>query len=147
MRRDSEMNYVSKADPNPAPRLAERVLNLKEYKKVFYRYETHLHTKEASACARTLAKDYIKAYKDAGYAGIIVTDHFFNGNTAVPRNLPWKERVKLFCNGYENAAEEGYKENFHVFLDGRQDFAELSFLYMGLIRNGSLSMMIYFRGQ
>ena len=59
------MNYVSKADPNPAPRLAERVLNLKEYKKVFYRYETHLHTKEASACARTLAKDYIKAYKDA----------------------------------------------------------------------------------
>ena len=132
MRRDSEMNYVSKADPNPAPRLAERVLNLKEYKKVFYRYETHLHTKEASACAITLAKDYIKAYKDAGYAGIIVTDHFFNGNTAVPRNLPWKERVKLFCNGYENAAEEGYKENFHVFFGWEAGFCGTEFLIYGL---------------
>ncbi len=74
-----------------------------------YFYETHLHTCEASACAGTPGKDYIKAYKEAGYAGFFVTDHFFNGNSAVPKDLPWEERIDLYCRGYENAKEEADK--------------------------------------
>ncbi len=97
-----------------------------------YRYETHLHTREASACARVYAREYIKAYKDSGYSGIIVTDHFFNGNTAIPAGLPWKERVNLFCEGYERAAEEGYKENFHVFFGWESCFLGTEFLIYGL---------------
>ena len=56
-----------------------------------YKYETHLHTKEASACASSTGAEMARAYQAAGYAGIIVTDHFFNGNTAVPANLPWEK--------------------------------------------------------
>ncbi len=97
-----------------------------------YIYETHLHTKEASACAGTYAKDYIKAYKDKGYSGIIVTDHFFNGNTCIPKELTWKERVELFCRGYENAAEEGYKQNFSVFFGWEAGFYGTEFLIYGL---------------
>lgn len=52
-----------------------------------YIYETHLHTIEGSACGHVYGKDYITIMKDRGYSGIIVTDHFFNGNSAVPREL------------------------------------------------------------
>lgn len=30
-----------------------------------------------------MAIDYIQPYLDAGYTGIIVTDHFLNGNTII----------------------------------------------------------------
>ena len=46
-----------------------------------YLYETHMHTSEASACAGSTGAQMARAYKEAGYTGIIVTDHFFYGNT------------------------------------------------------------------
>lgn len=42
-----------------------------------YLYEVHLHTNAASACARSAGSEYISYYKNLGYDGIIVTDHFF----------------------------------------------------------------------
>ena len=54
-------------------------------------------------------------YKEEGYTGIIVTDHFFNGNTTVPRDLPWEERVELFCKGYENAKAKGDEIGLDVY--------------------------------
>lgn len=72
-----------------------------------YKYETHLHTKEGSACASAPAADMARAHKAAGYDGIFVTDHFFNANTAVPRDLPWEERIDRFFLGYEHAKEVG----------------------------------------
>ena len=68
-----------------------------------YIYETHLHTYEASACGKAHGCDYISFMKERGYAGIIVTDHFFNGNCRIPRSLPWEERVDGYCSGYEAA--------------------------------------------
>ena len=68
-----------------------------------YIYETHLHTFEASACGKMPGKDYIPYMKSLGYAGIIVTDHFFNGNCRISRTLPWAERVDGYCSGYEAA--------------------------------------------
>ncbi len=80
-----------------------------------YKYETHMHTKEGSACGRSTAVEMVRAYKEAGYTGIFVTDHFFNGNCAVDRNLPWQEKVELFCKGYENAKKEGEHMGLDVF--------------------------------
>ena len=70
-----------------------------------YVFETHLHTIEGSACSRTPAVEYIDYMKYLGYAGIIVTDHFFTGNSAVPRDIPWEKRVEQYCLGYERAKE------------------------------------------
>ena len=80
-----------------------------------YRYETHMHTVEGSACGRSTGKEMIRAYKEAGYTGVFVTDHFFNGNCAVDRSLSWEEKVEQFCKGYENAKEEGDKIGLDVF--------------------------------
>lgn len=97
-----------------------------------YRYETHLHTKEGSACAIASGAEQVRSYYEAGYAGIIVTDHFFNGNTAVPRNLPWKEKVNLFCLGYEHAKEEGDKLGMDVLFGWESGYRGTDFLIYGL---------------
>ena len=80
-----------------------------------YKYETHMHTLEGSACGRFTGAEMARAFKEAGYTGIFVTDHFFNGNCAVDRQLPWAEKVELFCKGYENAKAEGDKIGLDVF--------------------------------
>lgn len=72
-----------------------------------FKYDTHVHTSEASGCARTTGAEMADAYKAKGYDGIMITDHFFNGNSAIPRKLPWEEKIDLFCRGYENAKKRG----------------------------------------
>ena len=56
-----------------------------------------------------------RKYKEIGYTGLIVTDHFFNGNCAVPKDLPWKERIDMYYAGYEDAKAEGDKIGLQVF--------------------------------
>ena len=82
---------------------------------MFYKYETHLHTSEVSKCAHNTGAEMARAYKKAGYTGIFVTDHFFNGNCAIPRELGWKQKVNLFMRGYKSAKEEGEKLGLDVF--------------------------------
>ena len=55
-----------------------------------YLYETHLHTSEASACACSTGKEMAQACKDAGYTGIIVTNHNWHGNHCIDPSLPWE---------------------------------------------------------
>ena len=80
---------------------------------MLYRYETHLHTSQASACASSSGDEYIEAYIKAGYSGIIVTDHFFQGNTCVPNHEQetWENRVNQYCSGYEKALEKAKEIN------------------------------------
>lgn len=73
-----------------------------------------------------------RIYKEAGYAGIIVTDHFFNGNSAIPADLPWENRVDLFCKGYENAKKEGDKIGLSVFFGWESNYKGTEFLIYGI---------------
>lgn len=97
-----------------------------------YLYETHLHTSEASACAISTGAEQARRYKESGYAGIIVTDHFFNGNTSIPAGLPWDKRVDLFYKGYENAKNEGDKIGLSVFFGWEANYKGTEFLIYGL---------------
>ena len=99
-----------------------------------YLYETHMHTCQGSACGRSTGREHVHFYKDAGYTGIIVTDHFFGGNTAVDRSLPWEERIDLFWKGYEDAYEEGLKVGLDVFFGLEQNFAGDEYLVYGLTK-------------
>ncbi len=96
-----------------------------------YRYETHLHTSQGSACGVSTGAEQARFYRDLGYAGIFVTDHFTGGNTAVPRDLPWKERVDWFCSGYEDALIEGQKLGLAVFFAWEQNFDGDEYLVYG----------------
>jgi predicted metal-dependent phosphoesterase TrpH len=80
-----------------------------------YLYETHMHTSKVSACASSTPAEQARAYKDRGYAGVIVTEHFINGNSVCPKNLPWKEKMNFYMSGYEETAAEGAKCGLDVF--------------------------------
>ncbi len=97
-----------------------------------YLYETHMHTSQGSACSSSLGRDYIKPYMDLGYAGIIITDHFFKGNTRPDRSLPWTEWVNQFCSGYEDAKNEGDKWGFPVFFGLEENFNGDEYLIYGI---------------
>ena len=97
-----------------------------------YKYETHLHTKECSLCATASGEYQAEAYKDAGYTGIIITDHFFRGNTCIRRDLPWEERIDLFCKGYENAKKRGDEICIDVFFGWEETYEGQDFLIYGL---------------
>ena len=97
-----------------------------------YLYETHLHTSQGSACGVSRGRDYVQSYQDLGYTGIIVTDHFFGGNCAINRKLPWENFVNGFCRGYEEAREEGARRGLNVFFGWEQTFEGDDYLVYGL---------------
>lgn len=114
------------------------------------KYETHLHTIQGSACSSTNGKDYIRPFYDAGYSGIFVTDHFFGGNTAAPRDIAWEERINWYCSGYEQAlaaADEmnaelkikGTDKEFKVFFGIEQTFQGDDYLIYGLTKDWLLN--------
>ncbi|MDR2073468.1 MAG: PHP domain-containing protein [Spirochaetaceae bacterium] len=95
-------------------------------------YETHLHTRQASACAVSRGAEYVPRYLDLGFTGIMVTDHFFNSNTAQDRLLPWAEWVRGFCSGYEDARNEGARRGLDVFFGWEETFDGDDYLVYGL---------------
>lgn len=97
-----------------------------------YRYETHLHTCQSSACGVSTGAEHVRYYKALGYHGIFVTDHFFGGNTAAPRTGPWHDRIAAFCSGYEDALKEGKRCGLDVFFGWEQTFAGDDYLIYGL---------------
>lgn len=102
-------------------------------------YEAHMHTSESSACSRIKGADAADFYKAIGYTGIIITDHFFNGNCAVPRDLPWEERVELFMRGYENAKKRGDEIGLDVFFGWEYCHGGSEILTYGLDKEWLLS--------
>ena len=80
-----------------------------------YVYELHLHTVQGSKCGISTGSEHVRRCADLGYSGLIVTDHFFNGNCTVPPELPWDEKVRLFAKGYEDAKQEGDKIGMTVW--------------------------------
>lgn len=97
-------------------------------------YETHMHTCLASKCGRSTGKEHARYYKSIGFTGIIMTDHFFGGNTAVDRELPWEKRIDQFWSGYEDAKEEGDKIGLDVFFGLEQGFHGDEYLVYGLTK-------------
>ena len=81
-----------------------------------YKYEMHCHTSVVSLCGRSTPEEMVQAFYEAGFAGIVFTDHFIHGNTAIDRSLPWAERMKLYFSAYEGAKKLGKNLGMAVFV-------------------------------
>ncbi len=90
---------------------------------MFY-YELHAHTNAASLCSHVEPEDYVDFYINRGYSGMVITDHFYHGNTCVNRRLPWEEFIDKFCDGYYRAKHEGDKKSFTVLFGFEQKFTD-----------------------
>lgn len=79
-----------------------------------FKTETHMHTMEVSPCGRKRAVEMVRAYKEAGYSTVFVSDHFQESTLQQYGDLPWEELVTLFFSGYYRAKCEGDKIGLHV---------------------------------
>lgn len=100
------------------------VIYMKEYT---YQYEMHCHTNWCSACAHNSPEEMAAAYFQAGYAGMVITDHFLSGNTAVNRALPWEDKARRYWEAYGAAKNWGAGKGFtvlfgleHLYGDGKE---------------------------
>ncbi len=81
-----------------------------------FRYEMHLHTRETSPCGKVKGKEIVRLYKEKGYDGIVVTDHYnlmFFGSFS---KMKWSDKVDMYLKGYRNALNEGRKLGMSVLL-------------------------------
>jgi len=97
-----------------------------------YLYETHMHTSEVSGCARSSASQQVAAYKQRGYTGIIITDHFINGYTSCPMDLPWDKQMIHVASGYTAAKKAGDACGLDVFFGWEFTIRGADFLTYGL---------------
>lgn len=84
---------------------------MKDY---IYKYEMHSHTNWCSACGHNSPQEMAEAYYKAGYTGMVITDHFLKGNTAVDRSLPWEDKMRAYWRTYEAAREWAQGKDFNV---------------------------------
>lgn len=74
----------------------------------------HQHTVTASACAHETPEEVVRGLKKAGFAGVVLTDHFYHGNTAVRRHQAWEDFVRPYEQAYERAKKAAEKLDFDV---------------------------------
>lgn len=84
-----------------------------------YKYELHAHTHECDRDARLGARELVRACKDAGYDGIVITDHYIERfyTRWFPEEvegLSHRQQVARWMKGYYTAKDEGEKIGFTV---------------------------------
>lgn len=80
-----------------------------------YKYELHCHTKEVSRCGQVPAAEIVKMYKDAGYSGIVITDHYSPMTFSLSTVACPQKAVDFYLRGYKEALKYA-DENFTVLL-------------------------------
>ena len=98
-----------------------------------FRYETHCHTSPVSKCASASAEDTVSFYKQIGYDGIFITNHFLDGNiNPVVRELDYFGQIDYYFFDYEQAATIGKRIGLKVFPGVELSYKGTDFLIYGL---------------
>lgn len=77
--------------------------------------EMHVHTSEGSPCAKADAEQIVKAYSEAGYDGIVITNHFDN-DLLKEFGRTDDERIERYLLGYRKAKAVEEKYGIKVML-------------------------------
>lgn len=96
-------------------------------------FEMHLHTAGVSTCAHVPAEKSMRLYKQAGYAGVVVTDHINSSTFALMKHASWKRKMDHFLKGYRRC-KEFEEEHFTVLLGAELRFhgSDNDYLLFGL---------------
>jgi len=82
------------------------------------KFEMHVHTAECDKYAHVRGADIVRMYRDAGYDGMVVTDHYFDMFlTWFAEELSGKTHRQIidrWLRGYYSAREEGERIGFTV---------------------------------
>lgn len=80
-----------------------------------YKYEIHAHTKNTSLCGQLDAEELVNKYKEAGYSGIVITDHYSPMTFNLSEFFNKKKAIEHYLAGYRKA-KQFETESFSVML-------------------------------
>ena len=92
----------------------------------------HLHTSPISKCAYASVRENLEFYKEIGYDGVFITNHFFDGNVGFDRTLPYAEKINLYFSDYEDGTRIGKELGIKVFCGVEMSYKGTDFLVYGL---------------
>lgn len=96
-------------------------------------YETHCHSSPVSACAKASPEETVDFYKEIGYDGVFLTNHFIDGNIAFEaRTMAYEDQIAYFFRDFERAREEGERVGIDVFPGVELAYGGTDFLIYGL---------------
>lgn len=104
-----------------------------------FRYETHLHTYPVSKCATATVRESLEFYKNLGYDGVFITNHFLDGNINSDRALPYDELIEFYFSDYEEAKRLESEIGINVFLGVESSYKGTDFLIYGLTKEWFLA--------
>lgn len=85
-----------------------------------YRIELHAHTKPQSRCSEILPEEIAETYKNLGYDGVVITNHFMGYNLNIDGEYlegeTKEERLKYYLQGYQDTKKAGEKLGLKVYL-------------------------------
>lgn len=97
-----------------------------------YKYETHLHSAPVSRCAQATVEESLLFYKNLGYDGVFLTNHFLGGNINVDKSKSYEEKLAFHFSDYEKALEIGKEIGIKVFFGTELFYKGADFLIYGL---------------
>ena len=78
-----------------------------------YKYEMHIHTSPCSGGGSDI-RAHIDALIQKGYTGMVVTNHFYNGDTRIDRSLSWEDFVDAYRQDYLYGLEYAREKDFDL---------------------------------
>lgn len=97
-----------------------------------YKYEMHCHTNVVSKCANQSPLEMLKMYKQNGYSGVFVTEHFMNGNSVIDKTLPWERQIEEYFKGYHECKKYSKEVGIDVFMGVETSYKGTDMLFYGL---------------
>ena len=104
-----------------------------------YKYETHLHTSPVSKCASSDVEESLIFYKNLGYEGVFITNHFLDGNINIDDSLPYREKIEFYFSDYEKGLKIAPEIGISVFSGVELSYGGTDFLIYGLTKQWYLA--------
>ena len=82
-------------------------------KNYIYKYEMHIHTRPCSGGGSDI-REHIDELIQKGYSGMVVTNHFYAGDTRIDRDLPWEDFVDAYRQDYLYGLEYAKERDFDL---------------------------------
>ena len=90
------------------------------------KYEMHLHTAECDTHAHVAARKIVQIYKELGYDGLVITDHYFSmfyeWFADELEGADHKACIERWLRGYREARDEGERLGLTVLLGAEVRF-------------------------
>lgn len=77
-----------------------------------FKYEMHCHSLPSNGGSPI--EEHIDHLISVGFSGLVITNHFRWGATALDRYMPWKDFVEHYARDWETGREYGAKRDFDV---------------------------------